>query len=116
MTVDRVLCRLCSFLGSVGCSLHLFIHRLFQSIDLFFVENIFPDQKHLHAGDGIALRIFLALAVRAVETLVVRERMRIRTNHMPVHQCRTLTGAAIPSLPFAGSVTTTRTGTVTFFM
>ena len=73
------------------------------------------NQEHLQARDGIALGIALALDIGAIKLFVVRQRMRIRTNHMPMHKCRTLARADSARPPLHRGIAGHRIGAINFF-
>ena len=81
--------------GPVDRNLQIVVHLLFQTVDALLVENALPDQKHLHAGDGIALGIALALEIGPVEFFVVRKRVRVGPDHVGMDKGRTASGAAM---------------------
>ena len=68
---------------------------LLQLVDLLGGQNAFAQQAHLHAGDGIAQRVGLALGGGAVVLVVVGERVRVGPHAVAVDEGRALPGAAI---------------------
>ena len=79
----------------VGGVLHFVGQVEFHLVQLGFVENALAQQEGAEARDRIALDFRLALGLGTVKLLVIRKRMRIRTNHVSVHERRALAGANV---------------------
>ncbi len=109
---DRFLLRRGRFEGAVARLQHLFGHLLFELVDRLLVEDAFADQEHLQAGDGIALGLFLALGLGAIEALIVGERVRIGTDDVPVHEPRPFAGADVLHRAGDGGIALDRIGAV----
>ncbi len=82
--------------------------------DAALVEDAFVEQELLHAPDRIAQRVLVALRFRTVSLFVVRQRMRVGTDHMAVHERRALAGAAIRDRLLHRAVAGERVGAVAF--
>ncbi len=113
--IDAVGGRQRGLFSAVRGVLKFFIHRLLELVEAVLVENAFADQEHLHARDGVFFRVFFALGFGTVEALIVRQRVRIRTNHMRVHHGRPFAGAAIFHRAFYRGVAGNGVGAVAFF-
>src|SRR6202030_2354187 len=81
----------------------------------FFVENSFPQQKHLQARNRIARSIGGSLGLRTVEPLVVGKRMGIGPDYMGMHKRRTMPAAAVLSRSPQGRIGYRRIGAVKLF-
>ena len=88
----------------IDCRLQSVVNLFLQSVDCLFVEDAFADQKHLHARNGIACGIALALNVGTIEFFVIRERVRVGTDHVRVHKRRSDPRAAMRHGARQGSV------------
>ena len=66
--------------------LQIVVDLLLQLIDALLVENALADQKHLHMGHRIVGGVALALRFGPIQALVVGQRMRIRANHVRMHE------------------------------
>ena len=80
---------------TISRCLQIVVYLLFQVIDALFIQNAFPDEKHLHARNRIALRIALPLGIRAVQTFVVGERVGIGADYMRMDKRRPMSRAAV---------------------
>src|SRR3954453_16654977 len=103
------------FQGAVGGVLDFFVNLLLQAVDSLFVQNAFAQQKHLHTGDGVPLGVTLALNIRAIKTLVVGERVRIRPDYMRKDETGPIAGPAMRCRALERSVARDGVSTVDFF-
>ena len=78
--------------GGLG---HLAVDLLLELGDLFRGQDVFAEQAHLHAADGIAEGVGLALLGGAVELVVVGERVRVGADAVAVDEGGALAGAAV---------------------
>jgi hypothetical protein len=83
---DRLWLREACFERAINRRLHLFFDFFFDFVNAVFVEDAFPQEKHLQPGYGITLGVALTLAVRAIKTLVVGERMGIWSDNVRVNE------------------------------
>ena len=100
---------------AVNRDLQIVVHLLFQTVDALLVQNAFADEEHLHARDGIALGIALALDIRPVESLIVRKRVRVGPDHMGMDKSRTMPGAAMRHRAHEGGIAGHRVRSIYFF-
>src|ERR1035437_5687656 len=84
-----------SLKGPVGGRGSFVVERALQFVDLLGGENSFAQEAHLHAGQRIAHGIGLTLGGRAIEFVVVRERVGVGPYAMAVDERRAVAGAAI---------------------
>ena len=87
---------------------------LFELVDSLLIKDALAQKKHLRARDGIALRIAFPLGIGTVQPFVIGERMRIRTDHVGMHERRPVAFAAIAHGPLEGGIAGYRIGPVHF--
>src|SRR5665213_2725770 len=67
----------------------------FKPVDAFGIQKAITQEAHLKFGQRIAQSIDLALFLGAVGSLIVRKRMRVETDYMPMNKGRTVAGTAV---------------------
>ena len=112
---DLVGCGCRRLQGPIDGDLQIVIDLLFQPVDALFVENAFADQEHLHAGDGIALGIALALDIGPVEAFVVGKGVGVGPDHVGMDKGRTMPGAAVRHGAHKSGIARDRVGSVHLF-
>ena len=93
----------------------IFFDLLFELIDALLIENAFADQEQLHTRDRITLGIALALHIRPIQTLVVRERVGVRTDHVRMDERWSAPAAAMRYSAYESSMAGYGVGTIHFF-
>ena len=109
MLVDLGQRSLESALGGLG---DFAIQLLLQSRDLFGGQDALAQQAHLHLGDGIAQGVGFALGLRAIEPVVVGERVGVAADAVAVDKGRPQAGAAVGHGALKGLTTCLRIGAV----
>ena len=71
------------------------IQGLLQFRDLLSRQDVLAQQAHLHARNRIAHGIGFTLRCGTVELVVIGKRMRVRPDHVPMHESRSLARAAM---------------------
>ena len=82
---DRLVGRLLNFICDVELDL----------VQRSFVRDALTYQKRSELWDRITLGFKLPFGLGAIQLFVIRQRVRVRTNYMSVHQRRTCAGAHI---------------------
>ncbi len=98
-----------SALGGLG---DFTIQLVFQSRDLFGGQDALAQQAHLHLGDGIAQGVGFALGLRAIEPVVVGERVGVAAYAVAVDKGRPQARAAVGHGALKGLITCLRIGAV----
>ncbi len=93
--IDRVGARLRRCERDAGGDFDLLVHLRRDQLELRLGGDPLLEQVRRKAVDRVARRVGITLRRRAVVHLVIRERMRVRPDHLRVHERRTL---ALPGI------------------
>ncbi len=80
------------------------VDLLFEARDALGVENAFAEQVHLHLGERVAQGVRVALALGAVEAVVVGKRVRIGADDVPVDKGWSFAATAVGDCVLKGAI------------